>query len=395
MNAERVPWLSLLLLSSMMVVSSTVQAGGGSNTNHELMVYSIEYYDNFYDDCIDQSIRWKPTIPLDNDYEIKDPASSNSTIKGFWYKMYDNCTISQCAHTESYKYTGSQVTVNNMLQADNGWNDADMVFFYGHNTTIRPQWSNPDMELWKTWLDLGSGGWVWCKQEDEWLDWGTATEPYRYHRNLITDASLSNAMAVFYAYNPLTSVLVGEDFVDGTWYSENTYDQTLATARSGRLNSEIEWFVANGCNAVTVAMYQYGDPEDPIVATALGVNAWKDSWNGQHLVMGHYYSTTAIGLPILGGDAANSFNVGLKVGDIMKDAYFDAHTENYEPDPAKYQPAAISVSPQSCCSGTYPLIYCPTGGCAGDFMHTDHWNLTLADLTTNFYYTTSWRVAEN
>jgi hypothetical protein len=126
-------------------------AGGGGNNKHELLVYSIEQYGFLYDYCvggIQPLDGWKHEIAMST---MRDPYDN------FWDEMFTNCSTSECAYYAPYskRRKNSEVTVNSMVSSGNTyWQGADMVFFFGHNTMIRPQWSNPDFELWRPYYSL-------------------------------------------------------------------------------------------------------------------------------------------------------------------------------------------------------------------------------------------------
>jgi hypothetical protein len=156
---------------------------------------------------------------------------------------------------------------------------------------------------------------------------------------------------------------------------------------------------------VTTAKAENGFwPTDPIVSCDLGVNAWKKTWSNLHMVLGHYYLSEASCMPALGddGDPAepDDFASMLKAGDTVKDAYFDIHGFtgtfcNNLSNPAFSQPSAIAISPTSCCiPKAGGGLYCPQGGCEGDYMNSETWTSLMADLATRWYFTTAWRVAE-
>jgi hypothetical protein len=357
------------------VGSAGPPSGQTTDWNKELAVYSLEYYGTY------NSTRWKSTIGLTN---AKDPYAD------FWDDMFVGCYTSHCAHVHSSHRQEADVTVDAMVNSYDGWDAVDFVFFFGHNTMIRPQFSHA-FDLWRP----ITTGWPPLEQWQsahlsDWSDWGTYAEPYSYHQNqTIMDASLSNPYVVFYAYNPFTSVLIGQDFVSGTWWHENTYDQVYPDNHYGQLGAETEWVIAHGCNAVTVALYEDGYPWDDIVSTPYAVNAWDKSWNKLHLVMGHYYSTYTSLEPDL-----NPFAADIKSGDGMRDAYFDAHTSGEINNPALGMPAALSTSDYSCCWWFMGFPICPTVGCSDSYMYDDTWLSQMSDSESQGYYTTSWKIYE-
>lgn len=350
--------------------------GQTTDWNKEIAVYSLEDYGDYY------STDWKSDIPL---YNSRDP------YEDFWDEMMVGCNSAPCGHQHSSRRRDADVTVDAMVNTSDGWEAVDLVFFYGHNTMIRPQFDH-SFGLWRPFTT----GWPPLEQWEyeylsDWGDWGTYAEPYTYHQHeMIMDASLSNPYAVFYAYNPFTSVLVGKDFVSGTWWHENTWSQVSPDNHSGQLGTETEWIIAHGCNAVTVALYEDGSPWDDIVSTPFAVNAWDKSWDKLHLVMGHYYSTYTSLEPDL-----NPFAADIKAGDGMRDAYFDAHTSGSTYDPALGMPAAVSTSDHSCCWWIWGIpLFCPTAGCSNSYMYDDTWLSQMSDSESQGYYTTSWKVYE-
>ncbi|MBT3223443.1 MAG: hypothetical protein HN348_30595 [Proteobacteria bacterium] len=152
------------------------------------------------------------------------------------------------------------------------------------------------------------------------------------------------------------------------------------------LGPETEWVIGHGCNAVTVAT------KDGSQALSLGVHAWLKSWNGLHLVLGHYNGIDTSVEPDL-----KPFATSLKAGTPIKTAYFDAHKDDKN---GEGHQAVIAASPQSCCNqevvdGVSTLV-CPSTGCAGDFIHTDKWTANnQTDLQNGqYYFVTEWSVAE-
>lgn len=390
-------WVRALVAAIIGLMIAGNANAAGTNTLHELQVYSIKDYGNLNDYCTSESnLDWKPDIGA-----AQGLTPERDPYLEFWAEMYTNCTGSTCAYTSSVRRENSAVTVNSMINDGvDDWEDADMVFFYGHNATIKPQWSGPGFTRWQPEYigDLLMG---WCRYTGDWINWGTSSDPYYYHwiNYTQTDASLSNPYIIFYAYNKLTSVLPGLDYSStGSWYTENTQDGSDPEAHSGKLDGDTEWIIAHGCQAVTTAKAQYGDwgpTPDSIVSCSLGVNGWKKTWDNLHMVLGHYNTTTVPCEPDLGNSGADDFASMLKAGDVIKDAYFDIHTCNDTNYPGKYQPSAISVSSTSCCyyDDFWKIIVCPGGGCDGDYMHEETWNWVMSDITGT-YYTTSWRVAE-
>jgi hypothetical protein len=380
-NKHFVRALALTAVCVALTVQHDVRATS-SNGNHEIMVYSLEQYGNLTDVVTGQTTRWKHDIPLDND---QDP------YYDFWDEM--DCSSSSCMHHDSVRRRNYQVTVNNMAWSSNGWSDGDLVFFYGHNTMIQPQWEDT-FWYWKYgyWIGYGSG---WHVYDIQWTDWGTSmNHPYQYHRYIRTDASLSNSFSIFYAYNPATSILIGKDYTGSSWVTENTWNQSTGDTRSGKLgDDDIEWLVGHGCNAVTVALADGNGGVDP---TPLGVNAWKKSWSKMHIVMGHYQGTFCSWEPDL-----NDYADALKGGETMKEANFGIHADAYgspsDPHwPAQGQPAAIMKFHEDCCyiNPFFGIIVC-TPSCSKNYFLHDKWDSLVEDPTSGATaFMTAYEVSE-
>lgn len=405
--------LSLLGAAFVFVGNVLPVSAAGSNWSHELMVYSLEQYGNGTNFCTNDTYHWKHDILVADEY---DP------YYGLWDKLYTDCgTGNECAKaTDSVRRRNSSVTRDSMISSTNGWPDADMVFFYGHNTMMQPQW-NTDFTAW---FPIDPDNFFWCEWEvDPWTIWGTSQFPYWYHPSgAISDASFYNSSSVFYAYPFHTSVLVGKDF---TGVSGPSWDGGDKLGQNG----ELEWVIANGCNALTVAEYENtgvtctsssancGSTEGCWIpesggtvkkchkpeASDFGVHAWAKSWGKVHLVMGHNHGTTTGQLPNL-----TNFGQDLKTGVKIKQAYFDRHTcsawgRDVPADGStQCKPSAMSVSSMSCCTfiwlGSFGYWSCPVDGCAGNYMNNDKWypatEADTVDVSGSFYYMTAWEVHE-
>jgi hypothetical protein len=369
---------------AVIIALLTLQAAGsaaaaGTNPDHRLMVYSIQNYEVYYDDCDGDPKAWKGAIwlqPWQDPYQF------------FWNYLQLNCWGDECASSDSIRRQGPQVTPATMAGPD-GWHDADMVFFFGHNTMIQPRQSH----AFPIWHHESYGYYDdWCADTVDWLDWGTPAEPYTYHRHEVDDASETNAYAVYYGYDPFTSILIGQDFVEGSWLSEQTWDQVLPDQYEGALGSGgTKWIIGHGCNTATVATYEFGDPADDIVSTPLGVSAWSRSWDQLHLVLGHYYSTTTNLEPDL-----SQLAYDLRGGDGVRDAYFDAHVDGRVDDRAFGMPSAIAVAPNGCCSWSSDGLWCPAAGCTIDnYLLDETWtqpfDSPMTPVADHNYFVTSWK----
>ncbi len=395
------------------VFAATAHAGPvDTDSEHELVVYSLERYGPWTDlstvpenppvnwEAMATYAGWKSSIYLLDDADIpgvKQPfRDSRDPYLDFFATMRSD-SGGYPAHSTSARFKDNEVTVDQMTttaetSSDRGWSGSDLVFFYGHNTQLKPQEPGVSLDVWRRATRGFLNGWE--NVGIDWTTWGTAAEPYLYHRNVIDDASLSNAYAVFYAYNPLTSVLIGEDFPNtgAAWETENYkggYD--LYPWHTNTLGPETEWVIAHGCNAVTVAT------ADGQSATPLGVNAWRKSWSGLHMVLGHYDSLSPMAEPDLG-----PFSASLRAGGSVKEAYFDVHKNHSNGGEARQ--SVIAASQSSCCNlvpvgepGTMVWeLVCPPAGCGDDFIDSDQWTTNnKSDLAAgDFYFETEWSTGQ-
>ncbi|MBT3218457.1 MAG: hypothetical protein HN348_05150 [Proteobacteria bacterium] len=381
----------VLGVSIFVLTPLTVTFAADNDSERELVVYSIGNYGKLLDlgETPPQLEDWKSHIVVKYEKNPYHDFFQSMAAKYDHQKAY-------LAHDSSARFQDEDVTVDQMVSTgetrqDRGWSGSDMVFFQGHNTQMQPQWHH-SFSIWKRFALYNPitysmmTGWHGTGV-NKWQEWGTSKEPYMYHRYEITDASLQNAYSVFYAWTPLTSVLIGKDFprTGGTWETENQKDGAIKT-NTNTLGPETEWVIGHGCNAVTVA-YPHGEYPTP-----LGVNAWRKSWNGLHLVLGHYDGIDVATEPDL-----NPFATSLKAGATVKDAYFDAHKDYYN---GQGHQAVIGTSSKSCCSEIHlngmPILACPTVGCGGSHIEKDTWTKNnMSDPSYGqYYFVTEWAVAE-
>jgi hypothetical protein len=181
-----------------------------------------------------------------------------------------------------------------------------------------------------------------------------------------------------YAYNPLTSVLIGKDyvpFVYSLWPFENTVNQASPSWSSGRLgDGALQFFVGNGCELMPVAGYGNHVPGGNIYWTGQAVRIWKPSWGSNlHVAMGHVEGTDTSHLP----DLAN-FATNLMGGYGVIEAYFVAHAHlprNRLGDALFYSPAA--VAPRGTYNGT-------------DIYYADKWTSRIPAPTAAQISGSSW-----
>jgi hypothetical protein len=348
--------------------------GSTNNADHQLKVFDIQRYGQEVDQFQGVSIDWKDEI------STSAPLDAFGT---FWSDMF-NCTSSACADASSSLTTTSHVDVNSLTGLNHG---ADMDFFYGHNISIQ-QW-NHEAEAFELWMPYDSStgkpvfgvtnlwGYICttgtactaARQSTlDWTNWGTSQIPYYYHgkntafnQTGIQDATITHPYSVFYAYNPLTSMITNQDYVPGTWLTENS--QNTGAPPDSHVdqlgNGDAEFIIANGCQAVPAAGYTNHTPGNSVTISSQARDEWKPSWRGLHLVVGHYIITTTDCLPNM-----NTFANELKAGDGVLRAYFDAHTTCSSPpnEVGEYQPSAISPR--------------------NNIVDTDRWTTQISDPST-------------
>jgi hypothetical protein len=361
------------------LVGTTSAWGMSTNINNALGVYNIEAYQTQLDSLRNTNPTWKSSIPTSGALDAYD---------AFWNAM-TGCSTSNCASTASHRFTNAETTVNTML-GSSGWLAHDMVFFFGHNVSMR-EW-NDDGDPFDAWVPFNTstgqaqfyytGNWAQlttCRTcMYKMSDWGTGVVPYYYHYRGtaaggqgIQDASwTSPAYSVFYGYTPLSSVLIGQDFKTGTWFSESAVNQATPTSRTGQLGGDLEYLIANGCEAVPVARIVNHTLGNTIELSDQARVAWKPSWRGMHSAMGHYFLTTVGDIPNL-----NNFANDLKAGVGVGRAYFNAHTCNFPNEPGMCQPGHLM--PRD-----------------GGMFDNDKWTAQAADPTTTdeagTWYVTYW-----
>jgi|GEM_PF-922997 len=279
-----------------------------SNHNHELGVYSLKEYGTY------EGESWKANLPMpysDPENYLNDPAGA------FWDLMTTGAT-SEYAHTDSRKRENDRVNIHTIFPiAGDGWKDwnqFDLVFFFGHNNMITPPHPCYDSHFWSN----SSGH--WAEVTGGMCDWGTARLPYEYYPTDITAGEVSPG-AVIYLHEPFTSALPGWHFIPGRGSvaqtqaqdtpAGNTAGTTISCPGGLGTGGDLEWLILHGCQAVIVANEE-GTAYHPMGATAFSL-----SWDGFHIVMGHYRSYGMGELRDLSPMATN-----LLAGEPVQAAYF-------------------------------------------------------------------------
>ncbi|MDD3582280.1 MAG: hypothetical protein PHW74_14850 [Desulfobacca sp.] len=278
-----------------------------TNLNHELGLYSLKEYGQH------GGMSWKTNLPMpytSTSNYLRDPAGA------FWDLMTAG-TTSEYAHNTSRKRENSQVNIHTIFPiVGDGWKDwdqFDLVFFFGHNNMITPPHPCYSSHFWSN----ASGS--WAEVTGGMCDWGTSALPYEYYYQDLT-AGASSPGAVVYLHEPFTSALLGWHFIPGTNSVVQTVGQdtpsgnspgTTITCQGGLGANDLEWLILHGCQAVIVANYA-GTSYHPMGATAFSL-----TWDGFHIILGHYRSYSMGEMEDLSDMAYH-----LLAGDNVQAAYF-------------------------------------------------------------------------
>ena len=278
-----------------------------NNPNHELGVYSLYEYGN----------QWKsPVSPYDN---LGDLAGYHADPAGAFWDIMSGLATDKYAHQESKRIINQQMTYHTVFPVQGSsaknWDEFDMVFFYGHNNMITVKDDTDKAEVWTN----KSGSWEKDKSGKRYFDWGTTNLPYEYYpKDVVT--GVSHPGAVVYLYEPHTSALLGYHFQPSqlSTYQLKAQDKpdenspgTTGTFTSGLGTNDLDWLILHGCQAVIVANRQGSQYDN------MGVEAYKKTYDGFHIILGHYRSYTVGYLTDL-----SSFAFDLLAGMPVQAAYF-------------------------------------------------------------------------
>lgn len=289
---------SLLIGAAVMFLSGCV-------TNRKLGVYTLCSYEN----------NWKGYVCLDEPLEIpKDPYHS------FWNAMTAGQNAPYADPIGSRRYLNSEVTIKTVLPiaGDNlkGWDEFDMVFFYGHNNMIVPPHPHDYFDYYtfngtswdhKSTTDMASFGWGY-------------TTPYDYYTFKGVTTGNTHPGSVTYLYHEYTSALLGGLYHYGQgsgmqwrvrWNDPVEYAPYGTKAwQLGAI--DLEWLILHGCQAVITAN------EDGSAYNPMGLNCFHWTQGGFHIVLGHYRSYYTSSLKSLSQFASDLLN-----GVPVQTAYFD------------------------------------------------------------------------
>jgi hypothetical protein len=331
---------SLALVSASAVLSSC--------NERKLGVYSLCVYEG----------SWKESICVDPEY---DP------YYDFWETMTGESTWPYADADDSRRYRNSEV---NMLTAlpipgDNlkGWDEFDLVFFYGHNNMIVPPHPH-DLFGYYTY-----DGTTWTEHWDylDDIDWGHTT-PYCYYSDpLCVTSGDKYPGSVTYLYYKYTSCLLGGVYHYGQGTGHNWrlhWNDPVQTTMYQQLGSkDLEWLILHGCQAVITANLDGS-------YNSMGLQCFHWVQGSFHIILGHYHT---FGTNQLDEDLSQFARDLLRMVPIQE-AYFDI-----DPDE---NTSAIAAEAN------------PFPGWANSAMATDQWTLSSPDHKDASIFTQRWITQE-
>jgi len=308
--------LAFLFVVTLLIVSFTqVRQGQATSDNreHELGVYSLYQYEG----------DWKCRVMIWEAPDREIPDYESHPELAFWDLMTGGVSAEYAHHT-SRRRVNPQVNYRTIFPIPgDGWKDwdgFDMVFFYGHNNMITPP--HPRWEDAKFWSN-NSG--IWEEITGPYWEWGTETLPFEYYIMDVVDGP-THPSAVTYLYEPYTSALIGHhQFIpDLAWpvqlsaqdTPEGNTPRTFTWCTGGLGSNDLEWLILQGCQAVIVA------DADGITYNHMGVDAFRETWDGFHLILGHYRLFGAW------PNDLSPFADGLRTGMPVQAAYFLIDPDN-------------------------------------------------------------------
>jgi len=310
----------------------------------ELGVYSLCMYEDF----------WKHSVCVGPSY---DP------YEEFWSIMTSGSGAPYADADESRRYRNEEVNILTVLPIPGddlkGWDEFDLVFFYGHNNMIVPP--HPHQSF--GYYTYDGTTWTYHSGYLDEIGWGHTT-PYCYYTfPLCVTTGNTHPGSVIYLYYKYTSCLLGGlyHYGQGTGHHwrlhwddpvEYTIYQQLGT-------KDLEWLILHGCQAVITAN------EDGTTYNPMGLQCFHWTQGKWHIVLGHYRSFSTLSLKSLAGFALDLLN-----GVPVQEAYFDV-----DPD---FNSSAIAAEAN------------PFPGWANSTMANDKWADPLPDHKDASIFTQRW-----
>jgi hypothetical protein len=283
-------WLLLFALGGSLLLFSGCPAT-------RLGVYSLEQYQNY----------WKGSVYVGPE---EDPYDD------FWTIMTDPASADPAELSKSDRYKDSEVNSDVVLMIPDdgkrGWDDYDLVFFYGHHNMAVPPYLHHDFTIYT----YESGSWnSTVYPANSTVNWGV-DPPYDYYAIRPITIADNWPGSVTYLHNKYTSAFVGALYHYGaypTYKYRIEWDDPLGTFDGEKLGSkQLEWLILHGCQAVITANY-YGTAYDD-----KGLRAFMHTQGKWHIILGHYHSYYTYMLSDLG-----DFALDLQNGVPVQEAYFN------------------------------------------------------------------------
>lgn len=329
--------LSFMII--LIVMLSAVMWGCKKN---ELGVYTLCSYED----------GWKGNVCVSSIY---DP------YENFWTIMNGGTSCPYADPDESRRYKNQDVNIRSVLpipgDSYKGWDEFDLVFFYGHNNMIVP----PHPHHYFGYYTYNGSSWDYNTGYLDDIGWGSAV-PYDYYTYPGVTTGNTHPGSVTYLYYQYTSALLGGLYHYGQGTGHNwrmRWNDPVQTTIYQQLgNKDLEFLILHGCQAVITANMD-GSYND----MAFRCFHWtQGSW---HIIMGHYKSYYTSQLVSLVG-FANDLIAGVPI----QEAYFDV-------DPANNSSAIAAED--------YPFP-----GWANSTMVNDKWCDTGSDHKDTSVFTMRW-----
>jgi len=245
----------------------------GCETDRALGVYTLCSYEN----------GWKGNVCVGPAY---DPSET------FWNSMTAATGAPYAEASESRRYRNSEVTIKTVLpiagDSLKGWDNFDLVFFYGHNNMIVP----PHPHHGFGYHTYNGASWDYHYAADMVaIDWGHST-PYDYYTSPGVTSGNTHPGSVTYLYPEYTSALLGGlyHYGQGTgmqWrvHWNDPIEYAPYGTKAFQLGAiDLEWLILHGCQAVITAN------EDGSAYNSMGLKCFHWTQGGFHIVLGHYRS---------------------------------------------------------------------------------------------------------
>ena len=265
----------------------------------ELGVYTLcSYEDN-----------WKGNVCLDS-YPVRDP------YYNFWSIMTGGSGSPYADPDESVRYRNEEVNIKSVLpipgDAIKGWDEFDMVFFYGHNNMIVPPHPHDTFGYYT----YDGSTWTHSYGYLDDIGWGDTTPYCYYSYPLCVTSGQQYPGAVIYLYYKYTSCLLGGVYHHGQGTGHHWrlhWNDPVQYTVYGQLGAKnLEWLILYGCQAVITAN------ENGMTYNSMGLRCFHWTQGKWHIILGHYRSYFTSSLKPL-----DTFAYDLLAGVPVQEAYFD------------------------------------------------------------------------